>query len=146
MNCTELLTPLAIFVPAIIAIISWSVNAKKMRELEEFKIRFKERFEVRKKMYDSIVDFGGEVHKQIKDSNSLDFKKPDLFKKASTMLNSVNLYGTSDEVTRVENFAELIRKLANRLPTEEENKKVGEILNSILTNTRDSLRADLDIK
>ncbi|HKC68898.1 MAG TPA: hypothetical protein VKG26_11760, partial [Bacteroidia bacterium] len=61
---TDLFTPLAIFVPAVIAIISWGYNAKKMRELEEFKIRFSERLRVRIEMLKSLIIFKEHIEKK----------------------------------------------------------------------------------
>ena len=135
-----LFTPLAIFVPAIIAIISWGYNAKKMRELEEFKMRFSERLKVRIEMLKSLIIF-----KVIIEQKKYKWDK-ELNDLLSTAYVNFQLYGKKDEQTKMENFAGfMIQNQGKTSFTNEESDKYKELLLSLVNITLGSLRTELNI-
>ena len=136
---TDLYTPLAIFVPAIIVVISWWHNAKKTRELEEFKIRFSERIKVRIEMLKALIVFkeriGAKKYKWDSELNTL----------LRTAYVNFQLYGETEEQKRMEAFVRFIEGVTDRPLTEEENEKFAKILIDLVELTIKSLRKELAI-
>jgi len=137
---TFLFTPLAIFIPAIIAIISWVYNAKKMRELEEFKMRFSERLKVRIEMLKSLIVF----------KVTIEQKKYLWDKEINNLLSiaSVNfqLYGETDEQRKMEDFTGFIKEMEGKsLLSENEKERYKVLLLALVNTTLNSLRKELDI-
>jgi hypothetical protein len=137
---TDLYTPLAIFVPAIIVIISWWYNAKKTRELEEFKIRFSERIKVRIEMLKSLITF----------KERIETKKYKWDLELNTLLRTAyvnfQLYGEAEEQIKMKSFITFLEeKIGNNSLSEEEREKYTKLLIDLVELTIKSLRKELAI-
>ena|ERR1700749_5089153 len=137
---TDLFTPLAIFVPAVIAIISWGYNAKKMRELEEFKIRFSERLRVRIEMLKSLIIFKEHIEKK---RYKWDIELNNLIHTAYV---NFQLYGEIEEQIKMKGFVDFLEENTGKDSlTEEEKEKYKKLLIDLVDITIKSLRKELGI-
>jgi len=137
---TDLFTPLAIFVPAIIAIVSWGYNAKKMRELEEFKIRFSERLKVRIEMLKSLIIFKEQIGKK---KYRWDTELNNLIHTAYV---NFQLYGETEEQIKMKGFVDFLEDNKGKDSlTDEEKEKYTKSLIDLVDITIKSLRKELGL-